>query len=349
MKPSIYRDATIYRMVELVVQEKKSVQEAARQLQAEGHGIITRQAGYKILGLAFERNYVWLSPPIEKHVVGDLAERYPRSIVPTRTCVVPTRDRYDTRKVAAVAAQRAIEICKELAQDRLGRPVGIGLGPGRATLDFCTEFGRLIAQEGSSASIALFAITAGGPANEPEYASSSFFNLFPPYLVKKRIALFAETLVTREEFPKIKRRPGVKEAFQAKKNGEIDLVITSMGDIRDEHDLLRTFLDQADLKHDELIKKGWVGNVQYRPYTLSGPIHESADDMRAVTLFELEDLAKMAEAKDKHVMLIARQCARCGRTRAAALKPLLTNPKLKVFSDLVMDVASATELLTPES
>jgi len=68
-------------------------------------------------------------------------------------------------------------------------------------------------------------------------------------------------------------------------------------------------------------------------------------DLRAVTLYELEDLVRIAGQKNKHVILIARQCGMCERTRAEALRPLLTNPNLKVFSTLVMDAATAKELL----
>ena len=68
--------------------------------------------------------------------------------------------------------------------------------------------------------------------------------------------------------------------------------------------------------------------------------------MRAVTLFELEDFVRMADSKNKHVVLIARQCGVCGRTRAAALRPLLTTPRLRVWSDLVMDEATARDLLS---
>jgi DNA-binding transcriptional regulator LsrR (DeoR family) len=37
------------------------------------------------------------------------------------------------------------------------------------------------------------------------------------------------------------------------------------------------------------------------------------------------------------------------RTRAQALRPVLTNPNLKVLSTLVMDAATAKELLEQES
>ena len=42
-------------------------------------------------------------------------------------------------------------------------------------------------------------------------------------------------------------------------------------------------------------------------------------------------------------VLVGNSC--CGRTRAEALRPLLANPSLKVFSTLVMDAATAKELL----
>jgi hypothetical protein len=67
--------------------------------------------------------------------------------------------------------------------------------------------------------------------------------------------------------------------------------------------------------------------------------------LRAVTLYEPEDLARITGQKNKHVILIARQCGICRRTRAQTLRPLLTNPSLKVFSTLVMDAATAKELL----
>ena len=54
---------------------------------------------------------------------------------------------------------------------------------------------------------------------------------------------------------------------------------------------------------------------------------------------------RIAGQKKKHVILIARQCGIWERTRGEALRPLLTDPSLKVFSTLVMDAATARELL----
>jgi hypothetical protein len=116
--------------------------------------------------------------------------------------------------------------------------------------------------------------------------------------------------------------------------------------VRDEHDLLCKFLRQSSRQGvGRVLPRECIGNVQYRPYTAKGPVEEKPGDLRAVTLYELEDLVRIAGQKNKHVILIARQCGICGRTRAQALRPLLTNPNLKVFSTLVMDAATAKVLL----
>jgi hypothetical protein len=260
--------------------------------------------------------------------------------------VVETAGAHDNAKVAAVAAELALDHLEEIVKAKRGPVVGLGLGPGRATLDFCRAFGGLLAGYPEPVKLRLVAISAGCPANAPEYASISFFNLFPKHLVESKVGLFAETLVPLKEFEAIKQRAGVKEAFAARES--IDLVVTSMGDVWDDDDLLSMFLLQSDQDLGQLRAAGWIGNVQYRPYSATGPVREKPSDLRAVTLFELEDLARIAGQKNKHVILIARQCGICGRTRAEALRPLLTNPGLKVFSTLVLDGATARELLKEE-
>ena len=162
-------------------------------------------------------------------------------------------------------------------------------------------------------------------------------------MVERKLGLFAETLVRVGAFKALASHTGVKEAFAAK--DDIDLVVTAMGDFHDPHDLLSIFLEDSGQDLDALRQRGWLANVQYRPFTANGPARERPRDLRAVTVFELEDLVKLAEMRTKEVILMARQCAICGRTRAEALRPLLTNPTLKVFSTLILDAATARELL----
>ena len=66
---------------------------------------------------------------------------------------------------------------------------------------------------------------------------------------------------------------------------------------------------------------------------------------RAVTLFELDELARLAETRDKYVLLMVRPCVKCGNSRAHALLPLLANKGPKVFTELVIHERTASEVL----
>ena len=194
---------------------------------------------------------------------------------------------------------------------------------------------------------------------EPEFAAGSFFSLLPRDVALDFVGLFAETLVPARNFLEIQDRPGVREAFGEKE--EIDIVVTSMGDLEDRDDLLRTFLQSADElppDHEEireghqskhlaaLREKGALASVAYLPYSQWGPVQQEGNDLRAVTLFEIKELVQRAQLKNKYVVLIARRCGKCGRDRSDALRPLLTIPELKVlWTTIVMDVTTARGLL----
>jgi len=323
---------------------RKFAENIAEQIRQEFKGVrFTRQMAWAFAGEAMRRGFFILAPPYETTLQTSLVVKYPH--LANRLHVVHTSSPTDNRKVAIAAAHIALEAAKKIAKSLGHAPLGLGLGPGRATRDFCEVFSQLIEQDRYVPKLDLVAISAGCPAKEPEYASTSFFNLFKDHIVNSRTGLFAQTLVYPRDLRHIRKRAGVKEAMEAQK--KIHMVVTSMGDMNDKDDLLRLFLEDSQVDVEALIKRGWVGNVQYRPYTIKGPVKERANDLRAVTLFELDDLRKMAtDSDDKCVILIARRCAKCGRTRADALKPLLEKDSdLRVFSHLVMDSATCGELV----
>jgi DNA-binding transcriptional regulator LsrR (DeoR family) len=340
-------DALVFRIAQLFIGERGeglSPTEIAQKVSDEfrRQPALSREAIYPLIAEAVQRGFIKLVPPTSEELARKITTRFP-NLQPCVVRVVETAGPQDNAKVATVAAELALEHLAEIPKTKNGQPVGLGLGPGRATLDFCWAFSRLLQGRPDPVKLKLVAISAGCPANEPEFASSSFFNLFPPHVVHSKVGLFAETLVPLKDFADIKSRAGVKEAFEARES--IDLVVTSMGDVWDDDDLLSMFLAQSGANLKKLRAEGWVGNVQYRPYTARGPVKEKPTDLRAVTLYELEDLAHTADQKNKHVILMARQCGRCGCTHAQALRPLLTNPGLKVFSTLVLDAATARDLL----
>ena len=343
--PKARSKEVVFRIAELFFEGKKVTtirDEVNDQLKPDPP--LTREAVYPLLSKAISYGLVKLVPPVRDELAREVAKKFKCDQGSIK--VVLTMDPKYNYLVAEEAAELVFGRLRDLKKKNHD-PVGIGIGPGRATLDFSRRLSELLRREPGLPRINLHAISAGCPTNFPEYASTSFFNMFPQNMVAKRFGLFAETLVPTRDFKEIKGRPCVKDAFDERKG--ISIIATSMGDMHDEHDLFAAFLEKGKCDLENLKRDGWVGNVQYRPYVEDGPVPEEQETMRSVTLFELKDFVTIAKTKNKHVVLIARQCAQCGRTRAPALRPLLEVPALRVWSEIVMDAATAKELLTPQA
>jgi DNA-binding transcriptional regulator LsrR (DeoR family) len=137
---------------------------------------------------------------------------------------------------------------------------------------------------------------------------------------------------------------GVAESFRAA--ADIDIVITSLATAREPHGSLRQFFRAGPrgLRVRALEKAGWRADLQYAPYSESGPIDVDAG-MRAVTLFELRDLRKLASRPDKRVIVIAAPCHQCRELKTEAIRPLLEKPELAVWTHLVTDQRTAGQLV----
>jgi hypothetical protein len=79
----------------------------------------------------------------------------------------------------------------------------------------------------------------------------------------------------------------------------------------------------------------------YRPFSEKRPVTQSRGALRAITLFELEELRELAKQDGKYVVLISGPCDVCGENREDALKPVMVNDDLKVWTHLVCDIATA--------
>ncbi len=335
----------IFRVADLFFSKEKKVREIADIVNKEFHPdpTLSRESIYPILAMAKSAEIVRLVPPVEKRLAQEVTEKFRLDLNdPDDLQVVSLPDQTSNETVAEFAAVTAMKMIEELSK-RGSRTVTLGLGPGRASRDFSLYLAQLLRSATSTIRLNLVGIGAGCPTRSPQYAPVSFFNLFPDDRIVERFGLFASPMVKAGDFDALKATPGVAEVFDQLK--VIDLVVTAMGDIRDEHDLLRIFLQQQGRDIDALIQAGWIGNVHYRPFGSKGPIIERKNEERAVTLFDLEDFRQMSEKKNRAVLLIARKCGLCEMTRARALRPLLTVPELKVWSAIVMDAATARELL----
>ncbi len=350
-----------YEVARLFLQERLSAVEIAEIMP------ITREQVYPFLKQAVDLGYVRLTPPISQllsrkigkgfgvdhtkiHVVdvmGPLA--YPEEIRNDPKSVIARDVGYYGRAVAAVAADRVLELILQVGGTLWSRrppvPVPIGLGPGRAGVDFSRSLAAAIRKSDRKVLMKLVAISASGPAKYPQFSPSSFFILFPDHIADHSVGLFAAPLVGQGQFNKMlsKPPPGFRESLEEKPN--IRIIVTSMGDLRDPHDLLRHQLIAAGTPVDERIKNdGWLANVQYRPFREDGWIHAKGEEPRVPTLFELQEFVELRQKVDHHVILLARQCSLCHRDRGEALYPLMKE-SMRVWSEIVMDTETARTLL----
>ena len=338
MKRKPYEKALIFRVCELFLERGMKVSEIADTVNSEFKGSsISRESIYPILSKGKDLGILRLVPPVEKSLAKELSDKFD-SVAKKDITVVNAPGSHAYQHIAYRAAELVLSLIRKLAEG--GRtPVTLGLGPGFTTLHFSRHLSRLLESETGIPKLKLFSITAGAPHAAPHLAPVSFFNLFPRSLVEC-VGLFAETMVPASEYSQIINRPGIKEVLARK--DEIDIVVTAMGDFADEDDQLRKYLVSTGVDIDN---SEYLGNVQYRAYSAKQPILEQNDQMRAVTLFELDEFKDMASRKGKHVVLLAGSCGLCGNTHTSALLPLLENPNLKVWSELIVDVEVSQALL----
>ncbi len=265
--------------------------------------------------------------------------------------------------------------------------VHLGLGGGRTAMMVARTLAHRLMAQKNLPKLVIHTLSAGGfLPSEPQKSPVSYFSYFDGLPCPlEYVALFSETVVSSEHFDLVRQNPSVRRVMERAE--ELDIVVTSLASAQDEHGLLRRYLqwlvDSGDLpaKNVEAMKAaGWIGDVQFRPYSKEGPIPDLCG-VRAVTLLEITDMVKwsawvhqptqsasntreastapaeptsttptthnVGKTGRKYVVLVAGPCAECGRLKTDALLPLLENPNLRVFTHLVVDKATANSLISP--
>jgi hypothetical protein len=314
----------------------------------------TRELIYPIVAEGRRRGFLQLKAPSDIRAARDVALQH--DIPEQALRVVAVRGSGAFEHTAYAAADLAIEVMREMASGPK-RSIHVGLGAGTTTMLVAQHLAERLRTERVVERLTLHALSSGFSVDSPQTAPVSFFSQFHAARCKvDYVGLFASPFVETHEYSRIVATAGVRESMA--RVGQIDLVITGFASATDSHGTLRLFLDQAersrrkeglpdaDRDRRDLEAAGWIGDVQYRPYSQAGPIRLERG-IRAVTLFELDDLAALATRTGKRVILVAGPCGGCGKTRAPALAPLLKNPSLKVWNDIVLDIATAEGLVPP--
>ncbi|MFH1921581.1 MAG: hypothetical protein ABIP48_17080 [Planctomycetota bacterium] len=313
---------------------------------------LTREKVYPLFWEAGRRRFFSLHPPCELHLAQQIAATYNVGFAPDdrRTIeVVGVQGAEAGRHVSTAGAERVLSLVKEIGRRR--QPVHIGLGAGHTAMMVARHLANRVRSDPDCPSLVLHAISAGGfQPDKPQRCPTTYLNYFDGALTDvKFVALFSQTIASNEEYEQIRKSPDMRAAFA--QADEIDIVVTSFAWAQEPHGLLRQFLEhlvsEGALDSEtipKMLETGWIGDVQFRPYSPEAPLLDECP-VRAVTLFEVSDLVRLAKTEDKHVVLLARPCGNCGELKTPALKPLLTAPELRLWTHLVLDAKTASTLL----
>lgn len=327
--------------------------------ETHGRADLTRERIYPLFWEAARRKFLLLQPPREQHFARKIADRYGVARFQHDSQVVQVvnvRGMEASGHVSTVGADLLLTLIKRvgLAKRQRGAAdasVHVGLGGGFSAMMVAKRLAEQIYSDLQCPPLVLHALSGGGfLVDEPQKAPVTYFAFFDDVLVDVRfVALFSATVVPSGQYEQVISNPGVHEPFE--RADEIDIVVTSFAEAGHRHGLLNQYLkhliDKGELHAsvlDEMMAAGWIGDVQFRPYGPHGPLVDECP-VKAVTLFELEDMVARTAMDDKYVVLLAGPCGECGQPKTAALRPLLTEPKLRLWTHLVTDVQTASELL----
>jgi len=327
-----------------------------------GRDDLTRERIYPLFWEAVRRNFLFLQAPREERLAARVAEKY--NLTPTEDDaviqVVNARGADSARHVTSSTADLVLDLVDRVVEKRKAdrkpgeapEPVHIGMGAGYATMMVAKRLADRVRSDLDCPPLVLHALSAGGfLVNDPQKAPITYFSYFEDALPRvEYVALFSETVVSlKDDYERIKLNPGVRRSFE--RRSEIDIIVTSLAGSHHEHGLLNKFLthlvDEGVLKpnvFEKMDAAGWRGDVQFRPYTDSGPLIDECP-VRAVTLFELDEMVDMARADGKYVVLLAGPCGECGHPKVDALRPLIAQPSLRLWTHLVTDAQTAQALV----
>ena len=321
------------------------VMDIVQWLRDEHDSPVKRENIYPLLREARKRRYLSILPPPDGYLQQRICDRF--DLEKERVDVLRVRGDTARDYVANAAAERIVQLIHEVGEVK--ERVCIGLGGGGTVMRVARALAPRLRSEGSLPKLGLHALSSGFDVANPWTAPVSFLGYFDQAAPDiEYVGLFASAVVEVGEYEHVKTLPGVEESFR--KASQIDIVVTSLASASDRHGELNRFMNLGERGNGnvkELKKCGWVGDVSYRPYSKTEAI-AAAGGIRAVSLFELEDLVELTRKPNKHVLLVAAPCGICNEPKAQALQPLLKESSLRLWSHLLMDLTTAQDLLPRE-
>ena len=332
--------AVLLHTCELFFRRKLATQAISNDVQAElrrrhSDFEMSREKVYELIREARRRGFFQILPPQEAALRDRLEARYGEGFHVVHMT--------ELDHLATAAAQVVADLIERLYRE--GRDeVHLGLGAGMTSMLVARHLAVRLRAAERLPKLVFHALTSGFHVTQPHTAPVSFFGFFDTVLTEiSYVGLFAAAFVGTKEYARMRQGPGVAESFERAR--EIDILLTSLGSPSHGHGDFFRFMEIGSARGLAALRAAhWIGDVQYRPYSAKGPLTIDTQ-VRAVTLFEIEDLVALAARPDKHVVLVAGPCSVCRKPRADAIRPLLLEPSLKVWKTIVTDVETADELL----
>ncbi len=323
-------------------------EEVAERLQEKLGESFNRGHVIPLIKLARDRGLLCLIPPHAAEVARTIEKRY--DLEADSIHVVEVRGDAAVEHLATATAALVMRFIEPEPPLKRKARVHLGLGSGRTTHLVCSRLGAILRDDPTRPELMIHGLTSGwDPGTSIESPVSHFSHFFfdQPKPAVTFVGLSIPPLVPSDSFDEIARLPLVQEAFEQRHS--LDVVITSIGSKKDKHctfkraiDSRRITSDYANLK-SLLELQGWVGDVQFLPYSDTEALQMK--HLRSGVLVSFDELVTMARTKGKEVVLVAGPCGLCGDLKTEALRPLLANEHLRVFSHLVIDLATAEGLL----
>lgn len=236
-------------------------------------------------------------------------------------------------------AQRGAKMLLELLQQRYsGKEVHVGFSGGTALRTLARRFAELLRDpaHGLPSKIVFHALVAGFDVSDPTTDPNAFFTYFvedPAIEVKTAfVALNSPAMATPDIEEKLRNLPAIGEAYERAR--EIDIIVTSTSGWKDDHSMLRNYMDVAGEPVGMLGNEGCIGDMLWQPIGPKGPF-ELQMNMRAMTVMKLSDVSDHV-ANGGQVLLVAGPCASCHTPKTDVVDAILGQEK-RLVTHLAVD------------
>ena len=341
--PKGVRDLNEQVLYEICVRLLKDAQshKSVRDWLSEEYGLsnATREWPRACLARAYEERLLTISPREDLRLGCDLGKGRPFE------CRIAASE--DPDLLPELAAQEVASLIDSVnytiaEQERPDRSIHIGLSAGRTGGAFAKHLASILELKDSLPQLVFHALTSGfnpeRPETMPAVTLGKFSRLRPE---PKYVVLLSEPFVDTRDVASVRRKRFQRDAFEAAKH--LDIVVTSISVANHEHSLFTYAVDKKNRRN--LLHKGWVGDIMWRPY--SGTAALLTCDVEAVCVIGYSDLVKLSQSEHKHVVCIAGPCAECDKPqpKTAALRPFMQPGVKTPFDRLVTTAETAKALL----